>query len=85
MNLSCSADGFPIPVITWTFQGMIFTGDTVNSTNSTYAESTIVITDLMISQEGSYICQINSAAIVTPRVSEEANLTANSGKIKCNK
>ena len=44
VNLFCSADGFPAPDIMWTFGGMMFEDETVNSTTSTYAESTIVIT-----------------------------------------
>ena len=68
VNLSCSADGFPIPDITWLFQGMNFTNETVNITNSTYTESAIVITDLMLSHGGVYACNINSVA--TPLLSQ---------------
>ena len=68
MNLSCSADGFPVPDITWLFQGMNFTNETVNITNSTYTESTIVITDLMLSHGGVYSCNINGVA--TPLLSQ---------------
>ena len=68
VNLSCSADGFPVPDITWLFQGIIFANGTVNITNSTYTESTIVITDLMLSHGGVYICNINSVA--TPLLSQ---------------
>ena len=64
VNLSCSADGFPVPDITWLFQGMIFTNETVNITNSTYTESTIVITDLMLCHGGVYSCEIDSSAVV---------------------
>ena len=64
VNLSCSADGFPTPDIRWFFQGMNFTGNTVDSSNSTFAESTIVISDLMITDGGMYSCEINNAAIV---------------------
>ena len=66
--MSCSADGFPVPDITWSFQGMIFANETVNITNSTYTESTIVITDLMLSHGGVYTCNINSVA--TPLLSQ---------------
>ena len=68
VNLSCSADGFPVPDITWLFQGMNFTNETVNITNSTYTESTIVITDLMLNHGGVYSCNINSVA--TPLLSQ---------------
>ena len=68
VNLSCSADGFPVPDITWLFQGMNFTNETVNITNSTYTESTIVIIDLMLSHGGVYACNINSVA--TPLLSQ---------------
>ena len=64
VNLSCSADGFPVPDITWSFQGMNFTNGIVNITNSTYTESTIVITDLMLSHGGVYSCEIDSSAAV---------------------
>ena len=70
MNLSCSADGFPAPVITWTYQAMPFTNETVNSSNSTYTESTIVITNLLLSHGGRYSCQIDSDAVVMPTNSE---------------
>ena len=79
VNLSCSADGFPAPVITWTFQAMPFTNETVNSSNSTYTESTIVITNLLLSHGGSYSCQIDSDAAVMP-ISSEANVTVIGGK-----
>ena len=81
VNLSCSADGFPVPDITWLFQGMNFTDETVNITNSTYTESTIVITDLMLSHGGIYSCEIESAANVIPSTSE-AVLAVIDGKIK---
>ena len=61
VNLSCSADGFPAPVITWTYQAMPFTNETGNSSNSTYTESTIVITNLLLSHGGNYACQISGA------------------------
>ena len=64
LNLSCSADGFPVPDITWLFQGMTYTNETISNTNSTYIESTIVITDLMLSHGGIYSCEIDSAALV---------------------
>ena len=64
MNLSCSADGFPVPEITWLFQGMSFTNETINNTNSMYTESTIAITDLMLSHGGVYTCEIDSPAVV---------------------
>ena len=80
VNLSCSADGFPAPDITWTFQGMPFTNETVNSSNSTYTESTIVITNLLLSHGGSYSCHIESAAAVMSS-SNSANVTVIGGKI----
>ena len=80
VNLSCSADGFPVPDITWTFQGMPFTNETVNSSNSTYTESTIVITNLLLCHGGSYSCEIESAAAVMSS-SSEAIVTVIGGKI----
>ena len=79
VNLSCSADGFPVPDITWLFQGMNFTNETVNITNSTYTESTIVITDLMLSHGAVYSCEIKSAANVIP-YTIEASLAVIDGK-----
>ena len=70
VNLSCSADGFPAPDIMWLFEGMTFTNDTVNNTNTTYAESTIVITSLMLSHGGIYTCQINSTAAMMPSTND---------------
>ena len=64
VNLSCSANGFPAPVITWTFQAMPFTNETITSSNSTYTESTIVITNLLLSHGGNYSCQISGAGRV---------------------
>ena len=80
MNLSCSADGFPVPDITWLFQGMNFTNETVNITNSTYSESTIVITDLMLNHGGVYSCEIDSPAAVMSS-SNDATVVVIGGKI----
>ena len=80
VNLSCSADGFPMPVITWSFQGMPFMGNTMNSTNSTYTESTIVLTNLMLTDGGSYSCQVDSVAVVMTD-SRDATLAVIGGKI----
>ena len=66
LNLSCSADGFPAPNIMWYYQGMI--SKIVNSTNSTYNESTIVITDLMLSNGGNYACEISNLESILPNV-----------------
>ena len=80
VNLSCSADGFPVPDITWLFQGMNFTNGTVNITNSTYSESTIVITDLMLSHGGVYSCEIDSSAAIVSSNSD-ATVAVIGGKI----
>ena len=79
VSLLCSANGFPAPDITWSFQGMPFSNNIVSSTSSTYSESTIVITDLMLSNGGTYSCSINSDAIAMPNTSE-ANVTVIGGK-----
>ena len=80
VNLSCSADGFPMPMITWSFRGMPFMGNTVNSTNSTYAENTIVLINLTLTDGGSYSCQIDSTAIVMSD-SRDATLAVIGGNI----
>ena len=80
VNLSCSADGFPAPDIMWAFRGMSFTNETIISTNSTYTESTIVITELLPSHGGVYSCQISSAA-VSVSSSSEATVVVLGGKI----
>ena len=69
VNVTCSADGFPVPVIMWTFQDMPYTDGTVNSTmsTSTFTESTIVIDNLMLSDGGDYQCIIDSDAIMVLR------------------
>ena len=79
LNLSCSADGFPVPDITWLFQGMPYPNEIVNNTDSTSAESTIVITDLMLSHGGTYTCVIDSDAIIMSR-SHDATVAVISGK-----
>ena len=79
MNLSCSADGFPSPSITWLFQGMSYPNETVNSTDFTSAESTIVITDLMLSHGGTYTCVIDSDATIMSH-SRDATVVVISGK-----
>ena len=79
--LSCSADGFPVPDIMWTFQTMTFTNGTVISRNSTYSESTVVISTLLLSHGGVYSCQINSSAVVTSS-SSKATVAVLGGKIK---
>ena len=80
VNLSCSADGFPVPDITWLFQGMNFTNETVNITNSTYTESTIVITNLMLIHGGVYSCEIDSSVVVMSS-SSDATVVVIGGKI----
>ena len=80
LNLSCSANGFPVPDITWSFQGMNFTNETVNITNSTYTESTIVITDLMLNHGGVYSCEIDNPAVVMSS-SSDATVAVIGGKI----
>ena len=80
VNLSCSADGFPVPDITWLFQGMTYTNETVNTTNSTYTESTIIITDVILSHGGIYSCEIDSPALVMSSTSD-ATVAVISGKI----
>ena len=79
LNLSCSADGFPVPDITWLFQGMSYPNETINNTDSTIAESTIVITDLMLDHGGTYTCVIDSDAIIMSR-SHDATVVVISGK-----
>ena len=61
---------------------MNYTGNPVNNVNasSTFAESTIMLTDLMISDGGMYSCEINSAAIVMARTSD-ISITVIGGKI----
>ena len=81
VNLSCSADGFPAPDITWTFRAMNFTNGTVISKNSTYSDSTIIISELLLSHGGVYTCQINSPAVVTLS-SSEATVVVLDGKIR---
>ena len=82
INLSCSADGFPAPDIMWSFEGLNFTSATVNSTNSTYAESTIVITNLMLSDGGTYECIIDSDAIMMSR-RRDATVSVIDGMYRC--
>ena len=79
MNLSCSADGFPAPDITWSFQGMPYMDNTVDYANSTYSESTIVFTNVMLTDGGSYSCQIDSDALIMSD-SSDATLVAIGGK-----
>ena len=79
LNLSCSADGFPVPDITWLFQGMPYPNETVNNTDSTIAESTIVITDLMLNHGGTYTCVIDSDATIMSH-SYDATVVVISGK-----
>ena len=58
---------------------MSFTNETVNSSNSTYTESTIVITNLLLSHGGSYSCQIDSDTVIMP-INSEAIVTVIGGK-----
>ena len=55
-------------------------GNTVNNTNSTYAERTIVLSNVTLTDGGLYSCQINSAAITMPE-SSDATLAVIGGKI----
>ena len=81
LNLSCSVDGFPVPDITWLFQGLSYPNETVNNTDSTVAESTVVITDLMLSHGGTYTCVIDSDAIIMLH-SYDATVAVISGKYR---
>ena len=80
VGLSCSADGFPTPDITWSFQAKALTNETASIFNSTYTESTLVITNLLLSHGGNYLCQISSNAVVMP-MSSEVTVTVIVGEI----
>jgi len=80
VGLSCSADGFPVPDITWSFQATTLINETASILNSTYTESIIVITNLLLSHGGNYSCQISSNAVIMP-ISSEATVTVIGGKI----
>ena len=67
-------------MITWSLETMPYMGNTVDYANSTYSESTIVLTNVMLTDGGSYSCQIDSAAIVMA-VSSDATLAVIGGKI----
>ena len=60
---------------------MTFTNRIVISRNSTYSESTVVISTLLLSHGGVYSCQINSSAVVTSS-SSEAIVAVLGGKMK---
>ena len=55
-------------------------GSTVNRTKYTYVESTIVLTNVVLTDGGSYSCHIDSAAIVMSD-SRDATLAVLTGKI----
>ena len=77
VNLSCSADGFPVPDITWLFQGLPYPNETVNNADSTM----LVITDLMLSHGGTYTCVIDSDAIIMSH-GRNATVAVISGKYR---
>ena len=58
---------------------MSYTGISEYSANSTFAESTAVLTGLMLTDGGMYSCEINSAAIDMARTSD-VNITVIDGK-----
>ena len=83
VNLSCSAEGFPVPEITWFFNDMMMITNettTTNSTNVTNIESILMIPDLALSDGGDYSCQIDSAATSMPLSSSTAIVTVIGGK-----
>lgn len=81
VNLLCSAEGFPAPVITWSYNGLPFMNATSNSGNTTNTESVIMISGLELSDGGSYSCQINSSATSMPLSSGAAIVAVIGGKI----
>ena len=58
---------------------MNYTGISLYNATSTFAESTAVLTDLMIADGGMYSCEIDSAAIEMPHTSNVA-ITVIDGK-----
>ena len=66
----------------WYFQGMSITSESVNSTNVTYTESTIVINSLMLSDGGMYECIIDNDAMMMPH-NHSANVAVIDGMCAC--
>ena len=66
VTLSCTADGFPTPTISWLFNNMeIMDGVTSNmSTNA--VESTLSLSNVQFNITGDYVCQVSGIAVETP-------------------
>jgi len=60
VNLSCSADGFPVPTISWLYNNMVITDGVVNTTRSS---SILILSSVQFNNTGDYVCQIISTAM----------------------
>jgi len=79
VNLSCSADGFPVPTISWLYNDMEITNGVVSVETDTVSNSTLTLSNLQLSATGDYVCQITSTAI-TMSVNSTATVNAVVGK-----
>ena len=58
--LFCSADGFPVPTISWLYNDMIITDGITSDMNTTVTSSTLSLSSVQLNNTGDYVCQITS-------------------------
>lgn len=61
LNLTCTADSFPPPVIKWTKQG-------INTTLSTETGPALIIYNVTVEDSGQYSCAVTHLSILTQNI-----------------
>ena len=82
VTLSCSADGFPTPTISWLYNNMEITGGVTSNMSTIEVESTLSLPNVQLNVTGNYVCQITSIAVEMP-VNSTATVHAIVGELWC--
>ena len=82
LMLSCSADGFPVPTISWLFNDMEITDGISSDGTATAPSSTLTLSSVELNNTGDYVCQITSTA-VTMSVNSTIAVDGVVGKLIC--
>ena len=75
LMLSCSADGFPVPTISWLYNDMIITDGITSDMNTTVSSSTLSLSSVQLNNTGDYVCQMTST-VVTMSLNSIATVNA---------
>ena len=80
--LSCSADGFPVPTISWLYNDMIITDGITSDMTATVTSSRLSLSSVQLNNTGDYVCQITST-VVTMSLNSTATVNGVVGKLIC--